>query len=142
MILQGGKKTTLIFTKCNSFSMGREKICFRIEYGLIQYMIPDPEIVTLFFLKSKRMQVGNWVGQMNMQGIPSSLQSLLFVSFPPLLLCYKNLPTLENPKLVCKFFPFCFATKTSPPCKTLYSKLVFKFFPLALLPKPPHVVKP
>lgn len=25
------------------------------------------------------MQVGNWVGQMNMQGIPSSLQSLLFV---------------------------------------------------------------
>jgi hypothetical protein len=99
MILQGGiKKTTLIFTKCNSFSMGKEKICFLIVYGLIQYMIPYPEIVTLFFQRVKRMQVGNWVGQMNMQGIPSSLQSLLFVSFSPLLLCYQKLPILENPK--------------------------------------------
>jgi hypothetical protein len=54
----GDKKTTLIFTKCNSFSMGTEKICFLIVYGLIQYMIPYPEIVTLFFQRLKECKWG------------------------------------------------------------------------------------
>jgi hypothetical protein len=63
MILQKGGETTLIFAKCNSFSMGREKICFLIVYGLIQYMIPYPEIVTLLFQRVKEHKWGIGLGR-------------------------------------------------------------------------------